>query len=288
MVGTVFPTKFVVPAPPATPPRYSLLGIATAINDGARWQNGIEWLPEQQYQGGVLGLDCHGRTPDGLDEGDNPGMAYADPFVVYAEDHCSTLGMEARDFEARARRQLEAVQSARVAAELERGALAQADSLDNHWLTENPVDVGAPGAQSVIAALGDIEMGLAEMWGGQQCMIHVSPAILTALHNESVIQLSGQRWTTGMGHIVVCDAGYIGAPPDNEQSSKQWMYGTSLIQYRLSEVILVPGTLAEARAAATNRATNKITIFAERLALLQWDVGVVAAETDIAEYQHAS
>ena len=288
MVGTVFPTKYAVPAPPATPPRYSLLGVATAINDGARWQNGIEWLPEQQYQGGVISFTCYGGTPDGLDEGDNPGLAYADPFVVYAEDHCSTLGMGARDYEARARRQLEAVQSARVAAELERGALAQAESLDNHWLTEDPLIVGVPGAQNVIAALGDIEMGLAELWGGQQCMIHVSPQILTALHNESVIQLSGQRWVTGMGHVIACDAGYIGAPPDDEESSKQWMYGTSLIQYRLSDVILVPGSLSEAMAAATDRATNKTTIYAERLALLQWDAGVVAAETDIAEYQHAS
>lgn len=300
MVGTVMPHKTIVPAPPVTPPRYSLLGVLDGVVDGAaeaqederpvRWQQGVEWRPAQKFKGGVIEYDCNGRTPDGLDTFLNEALAYGDPFAVYAESHCSAMGFETGEFEERARDQLLAVQSALVAAELERGALAAASDLDNIWLTKAPAIVGVPSAQAVALALGDIEMGLAHVWGGRNGQVHVSPAILTALVAAQVLTFQGQKWLTPMGNLVVADAGYTGAKPDTGQSgsTNQWMYGTAPIRYRLSEVMLNPGSLPEALHEAMSRSTNDITLYAQRLALLQWDTIVVAAETNIPAFSYPS
>jgi hypothetical protein len=294
VVGTVAPHKTIVAAPPALAPFRSLLQIADPISwgsDGAqeddrvpRWHGGIEWIPEQKNQFGIVSVGCHGNTDALEDDFDLDGLTYADPFVVYAEDHCSTFGWAAHDYTGRATRQLLATQSAAAAAELERGTLAQADSNDNRWLTQNPDNVGAPAAQSVVAALGDVEMGLAEHFGGRRCMVHTSPAILTALHAAYALELAGNKWLTAMGNIVVADAGYLGAAPDGNNSTKQWIYGTLPVEYALSPVELLPGTLEEARTFATDVATNLTRVYAQRLVLLRWDEGVVTAETDIPAY----
>jgi hypothetical protein len=245
-------------------------------------------MPEQVNGGGVLALDCLGRTPAGLETDAHPELQFADPFVVYAEDHCSTLGWQERDYEGRARRQLEATQSFRAAAELERGALSNAADLDNRWLSQNPTIVGAPNSQSSVGALADVEMGLAEMFAGRQSMVHVSPAILTVLVAAQALQLQGQKWMTAMGNVVVADAGYKGQPPDGGGMGEQYIYGTAMIQYRLSPIMLVPGTLEQARAHATDLATNLTTVYAERLVLFEFDPGVVAAQTDIPVYVHGT
>lgn len=291
---TVEAHNTIVTAPPAGPPRYSLLGVADPIRWGSpdaqedepppRWQNGIEWVPEQQAQGGVLAVGCLGTTDALATNQATPDLVTAFPFLVYAEDHCSTLGWAAHDYEGRATRQLLAVQSAMAAAELERGAVATAESIDNIWLTDNPDIVGAPAAQSVVAALGDIEMGLAEHFAGRRGMVHASPAILTALKAANVLELSGNKWTTPMGNVVASDAGYLGAAPDGNNSTKQWIYGTLPVEYALDAVQLNPGSLDDARAFATNVATNLTRIYAQRLILLRVDSGVVAAETDIPAY----
>ncbi len=101
-----------IEAPPALPPLYSLLQAATVIEDQERWQGGVQWAPEQVGGGDVVAIHCAG-SPDGKTDWHNPEVNTADPFVVYAEDHCSTFGFEARDYEGRSRRQLLATRSAR-------------------------------------------------------------------------------------------------------------------------------------------------------------------------------
>lgn len=265
--------KEAVLAIPAAPPRYGLLVAANQITDQVRWQGGITWAPEQNRGGGAVAFDCKGQTAT-LTPGTNLALAKADPFVVWAEDHCSTLGSQGRDFEGRARRQLEATQSYRIANELWLGTIAQASTLDNHWLTEDPEILSPATPLAPIPALALIDEGLGQMLAGQRGMIHVSPNLLDQMDAGGGLTKSGDLWVTGMGNIIVADAGYPGTKPDAASSTNQWIYATDLISYRLGEVMIVPGSLAEARAQATDRSVNLIQLYAQRLALLQWDTTI--------------
>lgn len=266
MVGS----RQVIEAPPATPPIYSLLQAAQLLTDGVRWQHGVEWSPEQYGGGGIVGVDCHGST-DSMTRRHNPIVNTADPFVVYAEDHCSTIGYEARDWEGRARRQLAAVQSAKVAAELQKGALRTSEGLGNVALIDG-IEVG-PGGQVVEDAIAELEGAMAAKYDGARAMIHVTPQTMTEMARKNLIELQGQLWVTPPGNVVVEDAGYTAETGEHAPDAGVFAYGTTMVQVRLSPVILVPGSFDDplARAQATNRATNFITIYAERLALVQFD-----------------
>lgn len=245
-------------APPAQPPLYSLLQAVDLIDDGVRWQQGVEWAPEQVDGGGAIPIDCHGGTPGGKPTKTNPIRNEADPFGVYAEDHCSTLGFAARDYEGRARRQLAAVQSSLIAREFQLGTIRDAESLDNVALIDaTEIVPGGP----IDIALGSLEAALADTFAGARSMIHVTMQTMVFLAKNFLIYQSGQKWLTQPGNLVVADAGYT------DESGTVFMYGTSMVQVRLSTVDVVPPEFAQ----AVNRATNLVTIYAERLALVQLD-----------------
>lgn len=252
-----------VTAPPATPPVYGLLKAATIVTDDVHWQSGIKWSPEQ-IGGGFAGcLDCGGGSVD-LDQATNPIVGHAEPFLIYAEDHCSTFGFGARDYEARARRQLAAVESALIAHEFQTGDVGGdcTPALDNVAL-EDGVDLGGSGVP-VIEAFALLEQALAEKFDGRRCMLHVTPGTMTEAKAAFLVELTGGVWITALGSIVVADAGY------RPISAAHWAYGTSLVQIRESPVE-VPNTFEE----SVDRANNSVVVYAERLALVQYDSGVV-------------
>lgn len=257
-----------IQAPPATPPVYSLLYVVEIVNDQTRWQQGVEWAPEQVSGGGAIPVDCHGGSPDGKPTKHNPVVNTADPFAVYAEDHCSTFGFEARDYEGRARRQLAAVQSAKIAREFQLGEIRTAEGLGNVALIDG-IEVG-PGGQDVEDAIGELEAALAERFDGARCMIHVTTQTFVEMMRKNLIFLSGQKWLTAPGNIVVADAGYVS---EVGADAGVFAYGTSMVQVRLSPVDVIPGSFDEAlaRAQMTDRAHNSIVIYAERLALIVVD-----------------
>lgn len=58
----------------------------------------------------------------------------------------------------------------------------------------------------------------------------------------------------------------------------EWAYATGLLDVRLSEMVIIPGSMAE----ATNRATNEVTFRAEGTASVVWDGCChLAVEVDI-------
>ena len=70
------------------------------------------------------------------------------------------------------------------------GTLAQAETLDNGWLVDDPkILTGAAVAPS--EALAFVEIGLAQMLNGQRGMIHVSPQVLDQLVLNGAVQLNG-------------------------------------------------------------------------------------------------
>lgn len=288
-----FTAKQRIEAPRATDPRYGLLFTATELKLDTDWPHGVKWAPEQTGGGGVVGVNCRGGTDEMVLSSPlpaNPGITTSDPFVVWAEDHCTAMP-SGRDFVGRATRQLEATQSYRIAHELWTGTLATADTLDNDWLMNDPKVLTAA-AVSPMEALALIEIGLGQMLAGRRGMVHVSPQVLTELiTNESVV-LNGQLWMTAMGNIVVSDAGYPGTKPTGAAGSNQWIYGTPLVGYALGPIDVPPMTSGGQIVQNMNRAINDIVLYASREAILIWDWkipagtkhGKVAAETSTAAF----
>lgn len=248
---------------PATPPVYSLISVVKEIQDGERWQSGLRWTPEQYNGGGVVAPNCHGGSGE-LGSHDNASENTADPFVVWAEAHCTTLGFEDYDFEARARRQLAAVQSARIAAELQKGALRTADSLANVALVDS-LEVGPGGSANVEDALGYLEGAMAVAYAGARGMIHVTPQTLVELGRKNLIYESGSRWLTYPGNVVVADAGYTAEHGEHAPDAGIFMYGTTVIGIRLAAITTTD------MLTSTNRATNFVELYAQRLVLVQFD-----------------
>lgn len=267
------PSKQAVTAVPATPPRYGLLIAAETITDNtSRWEvGGITWDPEQCAGGGVAAVECIGNTSS-LVIPSNPGLAEADPFLVWAGDKCSTIGFEAREYEGRARRLLDASQSFWVANEFWTGDLSTAEGLDNVPLADVASDTVTTTEVSVLNALGLLEGALADCGQGARGMIHVTSQVLLHAVAERAVELVGQQYMTPLGTIVVGDAGYPGTGPNGEAAlTTQWAYATSMVQVRLAPVMIVPGTFDQALAQMVERSQNTIEIRVQRLALVQWD-----------------
>lgn len=277
-----------IAAPPAQPPRFGLLASAAVDGSTGRWQQGFAFQPEACGAGGRLAVVCEGNT-EAMDLPDRPGTVEGMPFLVYATDECSTFGFNARDWQGRARRQLAAIESYEVAAELWTGSLGLQDSNGDpiRSLADTSADTlttaGTPA--DPVDALALVEQGIAACSRGRRGMVHMTPQLLTQLVRDNVLRLDGTTWITPNGHIVVPDAGYPGTGPNGEAaSSTQWLYGTSMISVLLSAVELIPGTLDDARsmAQALDRAVNSAVVFAERLAAWVWDECChVAAQVDL-------
>jgi hypothetical protein len=295
MTSTMTSTQVPVEPVPTTPARQTFLGTVPLRTGVDRWElGGVVWVPEQTGGGGIAVVACAGNTA-AQNVGTNPGQQFADPFLIWAEDHCATFDHIVRDYVGRARRQLAATESYRIAREVWAGAAAQAavPDLDNAWLTKDPTSVGTNVA--VGSAVGLIDQAVSEMLFGARGMLHMSPQVLGRAAAAQAVRLNGTVWETPMGTPVVADAGYSGAGPDGGGSTKQWIYGTAPMVYYQSPVVTVPDILdsPESWAFATDWTVNDVTVRASRMVLVQWDYApptlpddemCVGVETDVASW----
>lgn len=258
-----------VDAIPAQPPVYGLLIAADVVDpttDGQRapWERqGIAWVPENIGGGDVGVFECEGNTAS-LNVPDNGVDQTADPFIVFATDRCSTFGFRARDYVARASRQLLATQSFSIAREFQLGTLRDADGLGNVALKDATLITPSPAA--VANAFAELEGAIGEIFKGRRGMIHVTPQVLALAHGDFLLERAGQKWITAQGTIVVADAGYT-----EEDDGHLYAYASAPVQVSLSDVELTPPSLEQARAQVTDRATNLTTVYAQRLGLVRVD-----------------
>lgn len=281
-----------VDAPPARPPRYSLLIAAPSITDSVRWQAGVTFAPEGCGDGGRVAIDCIGGT-DPIDPAENPEWATSDAFAVWAADRCSTFGRAARDYAGRARRQLEATQSFQIAAEVWGGSLVGEPILlgssevnENLPLTDVSSDRVTTTAVAPVDALAMVVGALGACGQGRQGMIHVTPQVLEHLITNSAVYRDAGLWYSAMGHLIVADDGYDGSGPGGvPASTTQFIYGTSMMQVRLGEIMTVPSEPESGEIdwpAAVDPYTNLVTVIAQRPALVEWDRCChIAAEVNI-------
>lgn len=273
-----------IEAPIPRPPRFGIVAATQAIDDGVRWQEGFKFAPEACGNSGVRSVDCNGATDEMIPD-ENPAVVEGDPFQIWAADKCSTFGWQARDYQGRARRQLETTRSFQIANELWRGDLARTDNLVNLALTDPSSDIVTNGPASELSAMACLEAGLATCNKGRQGMIHITPQYLTHLVTNGTVRLDGSTYTSPSGHIVVPDAGYDGSGPisgvtglPTVPGDSQWAFATSLIQLRLAPVDVFPGELSQ----ALDRSVNSITYWAQQLVAYEWDeCCLIAAEVDL-------
>lgn len=272
----------------ARPPLYGVLAAIPDVRDTGeiRWSEGFSFSPDACANSGTVALNCHGNTST-LTAATRPATVDGDPFVVWAADKCSSLGslgVNTRDeFLARANRALLAGQSYEIAQELWKGTIAQAETLENNWLTSIGSDVLSPTgvAMTPIGALACLDHGLGRCGKGRRGLIHVTPQLLAHLASAYVIDLTaplpGGLWLTPMGNIVVADAGYDGSPPDNLAGgfagASQWAYATSMMQIMLGPPEAFAGgfSLATDQMKNLDRSLNTVVVYAERLAAIKWD-----------------
>lgn len=281
--------RAVVQAPTPRPPAYGLIAAAPVIEDPElRWAGGWEFQPEGCGIGGRDSVVCAGNT--GVMEPERgPDNVVGDPIWIWGGDACSAMGSGDRDWQGRARRQLQVLESYELAAELWDGTVTTADSLDNRFLAGAGAlsDTVTNGPTAEVSALACLEQALATGLKGAQGMVHMTNQLLVHLAAADVLTRQGNLWITPNGNIVVADAGYSGAGPGGvaADADSQWIYGTPIIQVRLGPVEVIPGSLDSARqlAAAMDRGVNDIVVLAGRLAGFQWASECVhaAAQVDV-------
>lgn len=241
-------------------------------------------------------MDCYGRVDRmDVDAETLPGVVEGVPIWLWAGDRCSAFGSAARDWQGRARRQLALIESKLLAAELWDGDLTGDDDVvDNDTPLENRYlagpggwsDTVTSGPTDLVRALACVEQGMAHYLNGGQGMIHLTNSLLVHLVAAQVLTRQGNVWTSPAGHIVVADAGYTGSGPNGvaADADSQWIYGTPVIQVRLSPVEVIPGDITQARALgeALDNSVNTIRVYAGRAAAFQWtsECAHVAAQVD--------
>lgn len=282
-----------IPAPPAEPPRLSLLRTFAPVEvpfptppvdpsdtEAARQREsvGFTFEPESCPASGVGNPDpCNEDNDKPIPDG-TPTVE-AEPFYVWAGDKCSSFGSRDRDWQGRARRQLAATISYQVAHELWTGDQATEQGSPNMFLASPAADELTDGPVSPQDALALLEYGLGQCAKGQRGVIHATAALVTEWVGASLLHREGASLLTALDTIVVMDAGYDGSSPSGQpaEDGDQWAYATGRPIIRISPEVVIPDTLAE----ALNRRTNKIEYRVEREAAISWDgCCLLAVEVD--------
>lgn len=267
-------------APPAAPPRFSLVSSALPGDpDGeGRWQNGVRFQPERCLPTTDVSYwwDCPGEGGDQPTADDNTkvvadGESVVDyrPYTIVAGDKCSSFGWSERDYQARATRYLMACESRLIEAELWTGAVAQAAAFPNAYLDDGNATVIADGGSGIpfARALAEVEQAACACSCGQ-VFIHAQPRVVSAWANAGLVRQEGRRLLTIEDNVVVPGCGYTGEAEDGTAASatESFVYATSPIVLLRSDVRVFPETFGE----ALDRTENLIEFRAERTVAAFW------------------
>lgn len=275
-----------IDGPPPQPPAHTLISSSRVISDVdgeelERWQNGVAVFPFPPDVGNVWEACSTGTDREKVEGGTIPLPEFG-AMCVYLAETCSSEGIfgaglskdqaQAR-FVARAVATLAAVESAAIEAEFMDGAvlgsnphLGDGEGTFPHANTAVKVAEGFASLEDEIAA------------SARAGVIHISPGL--AIFASSLNLLHEDRagiLRTINGTVVVPGAGYVGvSTPDTHTpagAGQEWAYATGPVEIRRSEVIQLPGSLAE----ALDRETNTVTYRVERYYAVTWDTVVQAA-----------
>lgn len=260
----------VVPAPPAAAPRVGLLVSARQPTDeDDRWVGGFRYDPELCGTGYITSV-CNPSASD-RDLSAQPTDADWEPYVVGAGIQCSTFGFRARDWQAQARRALEAVAEFQISVELWTGTQATAEGLPNRHLADvAAVDIlTETGPVGLTHGLACLEQYLSETIGGRRGMIHATRQTVTHWQGLDLIRREGNLLLTVHDTIVVPGAGYDGSTPDGAAAADGdvWAYATDIVDVRRAAAEIIGGP----DATGVDRDVNTTEIRAEQPAVASWE-----------------
>lgn len=255
--------------------------LASGDETEGRWVNGIAFQPLDNSTPWVRDA-CDGtstQSPAAV-----PGLVEWQAYLVGVDDTCSALGFRGHEFKNRLDQRLKVGRHKALEAEFWGGALAQASSYPNPYLTKSGSTNLTPGTvPSVHRAFELLEQGLADCGLGGRGMIHCRPEALPYL---TTIRRSGNLILTARDTIVVAGTGYPNTGPGGSApaAGNTWLFATGMVDVRLDSgnvnyFTLDPlGRTAQTNefsdeeiVASMNRSNNTITTRAEMFALASWD-----------------
>lgn len=271
-----------IQAPPVSIITSSALPADTT--DG-RWVDGIAFQPESGSEVYVADI-CDTTTNDSSRLEPPPGVSEWIPYLLRADDQCSTFGFEQHDYLNRAKRRLDVGSAKALEKELWTGTLAQAQGYPNRFLAASAATSGGWGFQnlnqtyleagalpSIRRAFEVLEQYLADCGLGARGMIHCRPEALPYL---TTIRREGNYILTARDTIVVPGSGYQNTGPGGVAAAtgNTWLYATGMTEVRLGPIQTYPDPNTDGDdwlIKATDRNTNLVTVRAERAGLVSWD-----------------
>ena len=272
-----------VPAPLRNVNRAGSLLASALTPDGPRWHGGIEYRPE------LDNLTASWNPSAGSDEqytAQDKTIATPaenvlfDPYVIWQGSSVFPVSCRYEDEARRVRDALD-IQTSYFIEQifwtnlvdgvdfgLTHPNVALADTSAASLVTPN-----GTAAVGIVTGLHDMIEALNLYLGGARGMIHIPQTLVPFLEfYGQIIRQGNILQIAGTDHILVAGTGYTGSDPAlNSAAGEVWMYGTSPVEVRLSDIYMNPGSERE----ALNRTTNTLEIRAERMALASFDYTVM-------------
>ena len=267
-----------IAAPDPGPLRYGLFSVAT----------GPLSMPARAEAGGVT-YDAVGcgtplgypivcdETPPAKTFSPNVPEQGAVPFVVYASLTCGSAGYTFDYFESKVRRRLLAVEQTGVEEALWSGAIGASGALGNL-----PTLQGA-GVQILTATAGlNTAIGVLEAYAGRnygyEPVLHIEARLAQRLGAGGGVVQDGNMKRSVLGTPISFGAGYPGTSPAGVAAvaNHAWIYITGRVSlWRADEPFVPPARQV------LNRATNQISLLAEREWLASYDCFAAAIDVDL-------
>lgn len=284
-------TRFTpVPAPRLTPPPISIVTASEMPKDdtAGRWVEGIAYQPESDGGAWVSSYCTSPTANDSSNLESQVGAVEWAPYILHADDTCSTFGFTEHDWMGRAQRRMDVATPKGLEHELWSGAVSQADGLGNRCLappttalaTEwgyQDLNAGYLGGSatypSIRRAFEVLEQFLSDCGLGARGMIHCRPEALPYL---TTIRRDGDYILTARDTIVVPGTGYPQVGPNGATPvlGNTWMFATGIVEVRIGDIVTVPDdsdNINDWLRQSMDRDNNTVTVRAERPGLASWD-----------------
>lgn len=239
------------------------------------------------------------NTTGGAGKYTNLPIITAIPYLIFAEDYCSTWGFDERDFKGRAERLLQNGTPKALEAEWWSGALAKAKGYPNHYLTKKAATGFTPenltpeaGAPSILRGLQILQDALAECGFGGRGMVHLqrqtATNLLTVVESDPHFSTTDNKMYDLFGNLIVPGVGYNGAEGFEGKAAgagKAWICATDLVAVRAEdEPTILPETFAEMTDWGQGGEPNTVRTRAQKFAVAyaDWACGPFWCEVTLA------
>jgi hypothetical protein len=229
----------------------------------------------------------------------NLPIVTAIPYLVMAEDYCSTFGFEERDFKGRAERLLQNGEPKAIEKEFWSGALAKAKGYPNNYLTKKAETGFTPenltpeaGAPSISRGLQILQDALASCGFGGKGMIHLqrqtATNLLTVIESDPHFSAKDGMMYDLFGNIIVPGVGYNGEEGFEGKKAgagKVWICATDLVAVRSEdEPTVVTETFSEMTDWGQGGEPNTVRTRAQKFAVAyaDWACGPFFCEVTLA------